>query len=94
MDWGGQPLQATRSGFAKSLTAQGATSGLLRNARNAAGVSGFDVLRGHAVKKSPFSRIVEPSDLGKNALYLLSDLSSGVIGETSHVDCGYGIIGL
>jgi enoyl-[acyl-carrier protein] reductase I len=61
---------------------------------SSAGVSGFDVLREHAVKKAPLGRIVEPEDLGKNALYLLGDLSSGVTGETIHVDCGYSIIGL
>ena len=27
-------------------------------------------------------------------LYLLSDLSSGVTGETHHVDCGYNIVGM
>jgi enoyl-[acyl-carrier protein] reductase I len=61
---------------------------------SSAGVSGFDVLREHAVKKSPLGRVVDPTDLGKNALYLLGDLSSGVTGETIHVDCGYSIIGL
>ena len=61
---------------------------------SSAGISGFDVLREHAVQKSPLGRTVEPADLGKNALYLLSDLSSGVTGETIHVDCGYSIIGL
>ena len=61
---------------------------------SSAGVSGFDVLREHAIKKSPLGRVVDPTDLGKNALYLLGDLSSGVTGETIHVDCGYSIIGL
>ena len=27
-------------------------------------------------------------------MYLLSDLSSGVSGETHHVDCGYHIVGM
>ena len=34
------------------------------------------------------------SDIGGAATYLLSDLASGVTGETHHVDCGYNIVGM
>ena len=61
---------------------------------SAAGIAGFDELREHAVQKSPLGRNVDPKDLGATGLYLLSDLSSGVTGETIHVDCGYSIVGL
>jgi enoyl-[acyl-carrier protein] reductase I len=61
---------------------------------SAAGIAGFDELREHATQKSPLARNVEPRDLGATGLYLLSDLSSGVTGETIHVDCGYSIVGL
>ncbi len=61
---------------------------------SAAGIAGFDELRQHAVKKSPLGRNIEGRDLGATGLYLLSDLSSGVTGETIHVDCGYSIVGL
>ncbi len=61
---------------------------------SAAGIAGFDELREHATQKSPLARNVDPKDLGATALYLLSDLSSGVTGETIHVDCGYSIVGL
>ncbi len=61
---------------------------------SAAGIAGFDVLREHATQKAPLARNVDPKDLGATALYLLSDLSSGVTGETLHVDCGYSVIGL
>ena len=33
-------------------------------------------------------------DVGKSALYLLSDLSSGVTGENLHVDSGYHVVGM
>ena len=33
-------------------------------------------------------------ELGNTALYLVSDLSSGVTGEILYVDCGYNIIGM
>ncbi len=61
---------------------------------SAAGIAGFDELREHAAQKSPLARSVDPKELGATALYLLSDLSSGVTGETIHVDCGYSIVGL
>jgi len=61
---------------------------------SAAGIAGFDELREHATQKAPLARNVDPKELGATALYLLSDLSSGVTGETIHVDCGYSIIGL
>ena len=61
---------------------------------SSAGVSGFDEMREHAAKKAPLGRDVEPEELGKTGLYLLSDLSDGVTGETLHVDCGYNIVGL
>ena len=45
-------------------------------------------------KKSPLKRNIVPEEVGKAALYLISDLASGVTGENLHVDGGYNIIGL
>ena len=59
-----------------------------------AGISGFDRIQEHVAEKSPLGRNVEPQELGAAALYLLSDQSNGVTGETIHVDGGYSIIGL
>jgi len=36
---------------------------------------------------------VETSEVGDTALYLSSDLSTGITGETIYVDCGYNIMG-
>jgi enoyl-[acyl-carrier protein] reductase I len=36
---------------------------------------------------------VTPEDVGRSGLFLLSDLSSGVTGETLYVDAGYNIMG-
>jgi len=44
--------------------------------------------------KAPLRRNIDPEEVGKTAVYLLSDLSSGVTGESIHVDAGYHIIGL
>ena len=61
---------------------------------SAAGIAGFDELREHAMQKAPLARNIDAQDLGATGLYLLSNLSSGVTGETIHVDCGYSIVGL
>ena len=61
---------------------------------SSAGVSGFDEMREHAVRKSCLGRNVEFRELGKAGLYFLSDLSEGVTGEVLHVDCGYSVVGL
>lgn len=43
---------------------------------------------------SPLRRNVTIEEVGKSALYLLSDLSSGVTGENLHVDSGYHVVGM
>lgn len=43
---------------------------------------------------SPLRRNVTIDDVGGAGLYLLSDLSSGVTGETHHVDAGYHLVGM
>jgi len=51
-----------------------------------------DMLKHHA-EKAPLKRNVTPEDVGRSGLYLLSELSSGVTGETLYVDAGYNIMG-
>jgi enoyl-[acyl-carrier protein] reductase I len=43
---------------------------------------------------SPLRRNVTIEDVGGAGLYLLSELSSGVTGETHHVDAGYHLVGM
>lgn len=43
---------------------------------------------------SPLRRNVTQDDVAQSALYLLSDLSSGVTGQTIYVDAGYSILGM
>ena len=44
--------------------------------------------------QSPLKRNMTITDVGKTALYLLSDLSSGVTGQTIFADGGYSITGM
>jgi enoyl-[acyl-carrier protein] reductase I len=43
---------------------------------------------------SPLKRSVTQNEVGGAALYLMSNLSTGVTGEVHHVDSGYNIIGV
>jgi enoyl-[acyl-carrier protein] reductase I len=45
------------------------------------------------VDRAPLHRNVDQLEVGGAALFLASDLSSAITGETLYVDCGYNIIG-
>jgi enoyl-[acyl-carrier protein] reductase I len=57
------------------------------------GISGFgEMLKAHA-ERSPLKRNVDVKEVGDAGLFLASDFSSGITGETIYVDCGYNIMG-
>ncbi len=60
----------------------------------ASGIGDFRYILKWNEYNSPLKRNVTLSDVGGAGVYLLSDLSSGVSGETHHVDCGYHIVGM
>ena len=60
----------------------------------ASGIGDFRYILKWNEHNSPLRRNVSPDDVGGSGMYLLSDLSSGVTGETHHVDCGYNIVGM
>jgi len=60
----------------------------------ASGIKGFRGILGFAAEKAPLRRNTSLEDVAGTALYLLSDLGSGVTGEVVHVDAGYNILGL
>jgi enoyl-[acyl-carrier protein] reductase I len=57
-------------------------------------VGGIDEMFEHTAKKAPLKRNIDGDEVGKTAVYLLSDLSSGVTGETLYVDSGFNTVGL
>lgn len=61
---------------------------------SARGVGGFDKILDHVPKKAPLHRNIDGDEVGKTAVYLLSDLSSGVTGENLYVDAGFNTVGL
>ena len=44
-------------------------------------------------ERSPLQRNIDASEVGQTAVFLASDLASGITGETLYVDCGYNIMG-
>jgi enoyl-[acyl-carrier protein] reductase I len=60
----------------------------------ASGIGDFRYIMKWNEHNSPLRRNVTIDDVGKSALYLLSDLGSGVTGETHHVDAGYHVVGM
>ena len=60
----------------------------------ASGIGDFRYILKWNEYNSPLKRNVTLEDIGGAGLYLLSDLSSGVSGETHHVDCGYHVVGM
>ena len=60
----------------------------------ASGIGDFRYILKWNELNSPLRRNVTIDDVGNSALYLLSDLGSGVTGENLHVDAGYHIVGM
>jgi len=62
--------------------------------RASSGITHFSKLTDEVVKKAPLRRTVTTDEVGKVALFLVSDLASGVTGEIIHVDSGHHIEGM
>ena len=60
----------------------------------ASGIGDFRYIMKWNEYNAPLRRNVTIEDVGGSALYLLSDLASGVTGETHHVDAGYNVVGM
>ena len=59
----------------------------------ARGIAGFGDMLKTQVERTPLQRNVEVEEVANVALFLASDLSTAVTGETVYVDCGYNIMG-
>ena len=60
----------------------------------AAGIAGFKQMYGAFADLAPLRHNISIEDVGRTALYLASDLSSAVTGETIYVDGGFNILGV
>ena len=57
-------------------------------------ISRYRDMKRIAAERSPMGRNVTHEEVAKTALFLCSDLSSGITGEIIHVDTGYNIMGI
>jgi enoyl-[acyl-carrier protein] reductase I len=64
------------------------------NTLSARGVKNLGSMLSYVGEKSPLKRNVTAAEVGNTALFLVSDLASGITGETIYVDCGYNIMGI
>ncbi len=60
----------------------------------ASAIPGLKLMLETSERYSPLRRNVSQEDVARSALYLVSDLSSGVTGEVVHVDAGYHVLGM
>ena len=60
----------------------------------ASGIGDFRLILKWNEYNAPLRRTVTQEEVGKSALYLLSDLGSAVTGEVLHVDAGYHVVGM
>ena len=60
----------------------------------ASGIGDFRYILKWNQHNAPLRRNVTLDEVGGAGVYLLSNLSSGVTGETHHVDCGFNIVGM
>jgi len=60
----------------------------------ASGIGDFNYILKWNELNAPMGRNVTQKEVGNSAVYLLSDLSSGVTGEVLHVDAGYHVVGM
>jgi len=77
----------------EGIRVNGISAGPIRTLA-AAGVNGFHNILNIVESKAPLRRTITQEDVARSAVYLCSDLSSGVTGEIHYVDGGYNVIGL
>ncbi len=60
----------------------------------ARGIGDFSKILDTVTERAPLHRNVDQLEVGGTALFLASDLASGITGEVTYVDCGFNITGL
>tara|TARA_B100000886_G_scaffold115270_1_gene77574 strand:- start:984 stop:1757 length:774 start_codon:yes stop_codon:yes gene_type:complete len=58
----------------------------------ASGISGFNDILKIVAEKSPLKRNINTDDVSNTALFLVSNLSNGITGQTIYVDAGFNIV--
>ena len=64
------------------------------NTLSARGIRGFTTMLHTTAERSPLRRSITPEEIARTAAFLASDASTGITGETLHVDAGYNVMGM
>jgi enoyl-[acyl-carrier protein] reductase I len=78
----------------KAIRVNAISSGPIKTLAAAGGIGDFRYILKWNELNAPLRRTVTIEDVGRAALFLLSDLSGGVTGEVVHVDAGYHVVGM
>jgi enoyl-[acyl-carrier protein] reductase I len=78
---------------AQGVRVNGISAGPIRTLA-AAGIPGFRKMLANVAQASPLRRNVTQEDVGKAAVFLCSDMASGVTGEILYVDGGFSTVGM
>jgi len=60
----------------------------------ASGISGFDSMLKYSRETAPLKRNIDADDVANLAVFLCSDMSKNITGQTVYVDAGFSIMGL
>ena len=60
----------------------------------ARGIGDFATILDKVTERAPLHRNVEQAEIGNTALFLSSELASGITGEVTYVDCGFNVTGI
>ncbi len=60
----------------------------------ARGIGDFSTILDKVTERAPLHRNIDQAEVGNAALFLSSDLASGITGEVTYVDCGFNITGI
>lgn len=78
---------------ARGIRVNGISAGPIKTLA-AAGIPGFRKMLANVARTAPLRRNVTTEDVGKAAMFLCSDLASGVTGEILYVDGGFSTVGM
>jgi enoyl-[acyl-carrier protein] reductase I len=77
----------------KNIRVNGISAGPIKTLA-ARGIGDFSTILSKVEERSPLHRNIDALEVGNTALFLASDLASGITGEITFVDCGFNITGL
>lgn len=84
---------AVDMGSQKSIRVNAISAGPIKTLA-ASGIGDFRMILKWNEANAPLRKNVTIDEVGNSAMYLLSDLASGVTGEVHYVDAGYNIMGM